>query len=363
MDKGQLRKLNAYHVLFLVQNTMIGVNLLTLPHNMSEAGYDQWWIPLLMGVIAQVTLLPMVWLCRRYPDDTLFTMNEKLLGKWLGWACNVILLLYALLNVAAVSEGYIRLVQATTLANQTITLPLIVLLLVMLYITLGGIKSIARFCIIGFIFTGWMIYFLQWGFQKGHMSHLFPLFDLSLPQVLTATNEAYAAMMGYELILFWFPYVMKREKALLHASLGIWMAFLFYFLVTLASVAYFSEWQMAHIAYPVLNLFKAVELSFLERIENLGIGLWVFLILSTGAPYLWVSKKGFDYVTGKKRPFHLYLAAILVFVTIRGPFTFETQKTMYDTVAVYLGYAVILWPNFLLLIHWIRKGRGRTHHA
>jgi spore germination protein AB len=360
MDKGQIQKLNAYHVIFLVQGTIMGVKLLTLPHDMSAAGYDQWWIPLLMGLIAQMTLLPMIWLCRRYPDDTLFVMNEKLLGKWLGKMVNVVMTLFVMTNLATVAEGYIRLVQATTLANQTITLPLIGLFLVMIYITLGGIKAIARFNILAFFFTGWMIYYLQWGYQKGQLSHIFPLFNITLSEMAEAVNNSYAAMLGYEMIMFYFPYIIKREKALLHASIGLWITVGFYVLVSITSVAYFSEWQLSNTVYPVLNLFKAVELSFLERVENLGVGLWVFLILGTLTTYLWVAKKGLDSVLGKKRAIHLYLPVIGAFFLIRGPFSSHTQKMFHDIFTLHAGYGVVLWPNVLLLIHLIRKPwRGR----
>jgi spore germination protein AB len=357
MDKGQIRKLNAYHVIFLVSITIIGVKLLTLPHDMSVAGYNQWWIPILLGFIAQMTMLPMILLCRRYPEDTVLAINEKLLGKWLAKPVNLVLVIYAILSLSTVCEGYIRLVHVSSLPNQTITFPLIGLFVVMIYITLGGIKSIARFCILAFFFTTWMIYYLQWGWRKGELGHMLPLFNLSFSQTVQVVHDSYPAMFGYELILFWYPYVIHREKVYTHATVGIWLVIFYYVLVSGISVMYFSEWQLANVAYPVLKLFKAVELTFLERIETLGIGLWVFLILSTGAPYLWAAKKGWDSIMGKRRLIHLYLSAGIAFFLIRGEAVGPYQKFFKETL-LYLNYVVILWPIVLLLIHWIRSKLG-----
>ena len=83
---------------------------------------------------------------------------------------------------------------------------------------------------------------------------------------------------------------------------------------------FFSEWQLKNVLYPVLSLFKEVELSFLERIDVLGITMWVFLILSTTAAYLWVAKKGLDSIRSSTKKSHLYIIAAFVFVVVQFPF-------------------------------------------
>lgn len=358
MDQGKIHNLNPYHVIGLILNACIGVNLLVLSHSVSKMGYNQWWLPFILGTIVSLTLVPMIALCKRYPEDSLFAMNEKLLGKWLGRAINVLVIVYAILNTTTVNSGYIRLVQTSMLSSQTVTLPLLSLSLVMLYIANGGIKLVARFCLISFFFTGWMIYYLQWGFQKGGIMHIFPLFNTSVNDILNALNQSFSSMFGYELLLFYYPYIQQKEKALRHALWGVWMVIFFYVLVLITSVAYFSEWEMEHLIYPILNLFKAVELSFMERMENVGIGVWVFLILSTSAAYLWAARKGIEEMAGRKRKWHLLLPATLSYFLIRGPIPTEYQQFLYERVTVYMGYVVILWPVFLLLVHTIRGKSG-----
>ncbi|RNB86586.1 spore gernimation protein [Brevibacillus nitrificans] len=358
MDKGQIHNLGPYHVIGLVLNTCIGVNLLSLTNSVSKMGYNQWWMPLVLGIIVSLTLFPMVALCKRYPDDTLYRINQKLLGKWLGGCVNILVIIYAILNVTAIHSGYIRLIQTSMLTGQTVTLPLLGLTLVMLYITNGGIKLVARFCMLTFFFTAWTIYYLQWGFQKGGYMHIFPLFNTNLPDFLDALVRSFPSMFGYELLLFYYPHVANKQKVLRHALIGVWLVVLIYTLILFTSVAYFSTWEMEHLIYPILNLFKAVELSFLERIENLGIGLWVFLILSTSTAYLWAARKGFEDFAGYKKAWHLLLPAILSYFIIRGPLTMETQKFLYDKITLYMGVVVILWPLLLLAIHSLRGQNG-----
>ncbi|MGG1251776.1 GerAB/ArcD/ProY family transporter [Brevibacillus agri] len=358
MDRGKIHSLRPVLVVGLVINTMVGVNLLSLAHYASKMGYNLWWSPILMGLIVTLTIFPMIALCRRYPEDTLFRIHEKLLGKWLGRGINVVVIVYAILNASTANEGYVRLLQTSMLNNQTITVPLLGLTLVMFYITNGGIKLVARFCLLALFFTGWMLLLLQYGFQEGGITHIFPLFNTDLASVLDALNQSFGSMLGYEVLLIYYPFIVEKKKALKHMLIGVWSVVLFYVLVLITSVAYFSEWQMANLVYPILNLFKAVELSFMERIENLGIGLWVFLILSTSTTYLWMARTGIEDMARKQRLWHLLLPTAISYYMIRGPLAVEDQRFIYDYVTVYLGYGLILWPIFLLLLHALRSGRG-----
>lgn len=358
MDQAKIENLNPYHVIGLVLNTCIGVNLLMLSHSVSAMGYNQWWLPFLLGALVTLTLLPMNALCSRYPDDSLYVINEKLLGKWLGRLVNILVIAYATLNVAAANSGYVRLAQTSMLSNETVTMPLLGLSLVMLYITNGGIKLVARFCLLSFFFTGWMVYLLQWGYIKGGIMHIFPLFNTTFSDVLHALHQSSASMFGYELLLFYYPFIQKKSRALRDALIGVWLVVAFYVVILLTSVAYFSVWEMEHLIYPILNLFKAVELSFLERMENLGVGLWVFLVLSTSTAYLWVARRGLEEWSGKRKWWHLLLPATIAYFMIRGPLPLQFQQFLFDKVNVYMGYTVILWPVFLLLVHAVRSRSG-----
>ncbi|MGC5325244.1 GerAB/ArcD/ProY family transporter [Brevibacillus sp. SYSU BS000544] len=359
MDRGKIKKLQPIHVIFLVQNSMVGVGLLSLPHDLSAAGYNQWILPAIFAVIAQLTLLSIYWLGRCYPDDTLFVINEKLLGKWLGKGISLFVIVYFMIQVATVTEGYLRLIQIVTLPYRTILGPMIVLYIAMVYIALGGIKTIARFCIIGFLMTGWMIYYLQWAMAKGHPIHLFPLFDLTLHDFFSSFKTGYAAMMGYELLLVYFPYVVNQKKVYKHASIGIWITAAFYVTVCFTSAIYFTRWQMDNLRFPVLNLFKAVELSFIERIENFGVSLWVFLILTTACSYLWAAQKGIETIVNRENRGILVACAIVSSLFILLPIPHEIKHRLYFEWNFYLGLCVVLYPTLLLLIHLFHRGRMR----
>src|SRR5690554_4223267 len=108
MDETKFKILNHYHVIFLIQSSMVGTSILSLPHRLSSMGYSQWWMPLLFGVVANILLIPMIWLALKYRNDTLFAIHEKLFGKWLGKTINVIFLVYFIVVIAAVCASFLE---------------------------------------------------------------------------------------------------------------------------------------------------------------------------------------------------------------------------------------------------------------
>lgn len=351
------KNLNHYHVIFLIQNVIVGTTVLSLPNSLSSMGYSQWWMPLLFGIAANLLLIPIIWLGLQYSEDTLFSIHEKLFGKWIGKFINIILLVYFIIIISAVCSSYIELVQVVALINRKITAPLLIFICMVVYIVSGGIKSIARFCIISFFLTLWFIYFLKWGVMVGDISHTLPLFNFTKEEFFTASKKGFMAVGGFELISFYFPYILHQKKAFKHASIGLWISIGFTFCFSLVSVMFFSQWQLENVLYPVLNLFKEVELSFLERIDVLGITMWVFLILSTVSAYLWVAKKGLDSIRSTSKKSHLFILAAVVFVVVKFPYMEDFQKLIFERV-FYLMYAMFLWPIVLCIIHILKPKKS-----
>lgn len=347
--------LNAYHVVFLAQSVMIGTGILSLPQQLSSLGYSQVLMPLLFGVIASITLYPMIWINSKYPNENLFQINEILLGKFMGKFFNILFVIQFITFSAGIISDYMHLIQSTALQEQTITGPVLCFLLLLVYIVSGGIKSIARFCMLTFFLTIGMMYFTHWAFEKGSMSHFFPLFNFfSVHDFYEALKKGYLSILGYELIMFYYPYIVDQKKAYRHSLIGIWISILICFITTAISVMYYSEWQLENVEFSVLNLFKAGEFSFIERIDIFGITLWVFLIFSTVAAYLWCAKKGVDLLFAKKSKVYLYVLAAIIFFIVKMPSSRDFQEKLF-TATNYVGYMLILWPVFLIIVYVLRK--------
>lgn len=339
---------------------MLGMGLLGLPNSLSGLGYSQWWFPVFMGIIANLTLIPMIWISSKYKDDNLFKIHELLLGNFFGKTINGLMIIGGILLTAGLLERYLEMIQIVVLPNRTITAHIILFMLVAVGIVKRGIKSIARFCILTFFLTTPLVGILRYGIIQGEITHLLPLFNFTSSDFLKATMEGYTSMIGYELLMVYFPYIIHQQKVFKQASLGIWISVFFYTAVSTVSVMHFSEWQLENLLYPVLNLLKAVEFSFIERIDTLALTFYVFLMLTTVSGYLWVLKECVESIRKKKSQLHVYIIAVVIALVVYLPISKPVQDMLYKNIFYVSSAFVVLWPILLCLFELIkpRKKEG-----
>ena len=361
MDKGNYKKLSSYHVVFLVNGILAGVGMLSLPHSIALAKYSEWIVVLALGIFSNLAIIPMIYLAKQYPQSTVFRINEKILGKFIGKFLNVLIVIYFILITATVCREYLKIMQTTALPDMSMTVPLILILSVMVYIASGGIKSIARFSILAFFITFWMVILLRYSISKGEFLHLLPIVQFSWGDFLKAFNKGFMSFTGFELILIYFPYIINPKKAFKHTSLGIWITTIIYVIIVVVSAAYFTTWQLENIQYPVLNLFKAVEFSFIERVENFFISYWIILLMTTTAPLIWAAKKGLDVIINKNQAWFLGLLAVIIFILIELPISVDIQKFLFETLVNITSYIIILIPIPLIIIHKIKLLGGKKY--
>lgn len=107
--------LKGYHVIFLVQSIMFGTGALSLPERLSILGYSQTLMPIFFGIIASISIWPMIWICSKYQSKNLFEINEEILGKNLGKFINVFIVIQLILLPTAKVSNYVQLIQSTAL--------------------------------------------------------------------------------------------------------------------------------------------------------------------------------------------------------------------------------------------------------
>lgn len=370
MDTGKYKKLNKFHVIFLAHGSIGGIAVFSFPHYLRHIGYNMWMMLPIYCMIILVFLKVMTTLSNKYPNDTLYVINEKITGRVFGKLINFLILFYAAAQIANESQFYVRLVQSVTLPDFTLTGITITLFLVMIAIVNGGIKSIARFSILSFFLVIWTAYYSNWALADSNIHHLWPpRFEEGLEAWGAAFFEGSQLFLGIALLMFFYPYIIQQEKAFRHAATGVILGLLINIFICMVSIVFFSRWQIENLQYPVLNLFQAVELSNVERIETLGISLFVFLVLSKTALYLWVAKKGLDALLSKhkNKTRHLIFIAGTTLFFVLGPIPIRYKVIFYEKWIIYYGYWLILLPVFLLLLHklkhWKKGNKGKEASA
>ncbi len=96
---------------------------------------------------------------------------------------------------------------------------------------------------------------------------------------------------GYETLLFFYPFIKDPQKSKKWAHLAVFTTTIIYTILTLITFSYFAEKQLQETIWPTLNMWKIVELPFVERFEYIGIANWNLIILPVVCIPLWIASR------------------------------------------------------------------------
>lgn len=276
--------------------------MITFPHDVSPVGYGGWIMPLVYGIVIQLLLLLFFKLLKYYPNHTLFEINTLLLGKVAGNFINFMIFIYAILVIFRVIKSYVHIVTLLTFQfNPTFWIITALLFVTFSLVSKGNIISLAQYHILSFFLSIWIILFLISGFNKGDITHLLPLLNFTASDLMEAFPKGYFSFIGFEFILFFYPFINNQDRACKHTSIALWVVVFMYSLVTIASVIHYTDWELQHIQYPLVNFMQEVQFSYVVRIDNLFINLWLLLVVGTAAAYIWIAKNALNQISRKKK--------------------------------------------------------------
>ncbi|PFA70730.1 hypothetical protein CN378_00215 [Bacillus sp. AFS015802] len=363
--------LTSIQLVFFIIQTQIGVGVLGLPFSVFMVSKADGWISVLLaGFVVQIIIVVLWLLGRRFPKKSLFQYSRNLMGKVVGSIINIAYILYGVLVTALI------LMYATAII-KTWVLPLtpkwiVMFLLIITAILLGREKvadisnvyvvvSSLIFFLILISMVVLMTYPIEW-------RYLLPIGQSGGVQILKGAKEAYFSMLGFELLLFLFPYFQHNgERSVLYSvSIANLFVTLTYTFLTIVSFITFSPEEIVIVPQPVLYFVKSLYLQIVERIDLVFMSLWVVNVITSLTSYLFLSTEGSIYTFQRfkrKRSIFTMIFGVIALVIALIP-NKEGEMEIYNKMVINLSYLYILViPILLLSISYVFKKMERGGSA
>lgn len=354
-----MRSLDFSQTMFLIQTVQVGIGLLNLPRVIVEAaGHSGWQGIILAGFLVQIAIWIMVVLLRRFENLDIYEIARRVLGKWVGNLLGLLFAFYCVFATGLVARSYIEVVQSWLFPTTSTPVFFLLFLIPCLYCATGGARVLGRFAVVTFFATAWMLILMFAPAREVQLDYYLPLFDAPIDKLMAATTKVSASVIGFEMLLVVFPFVQRKDKVLLASSIGIWITQVIYLMVTLVAIGFYGEKFIEHLISPTLHMFKIVQLPMIERMEQIGIATWSFLIVNTTGTYLWAAGRYLHTLTAWKERTCIYLFVPFVI----GIGLFPRNMFLLDEFEGYLSLAGYffagLLPVLLLLLALIFKKKG-----
>ncbi|WP_026576621.1 GerAB/ArcD/ProY family transporter [Bacillus sp. UNC438CL73TsuS30] len=347
---------NAFLLFFFIHAVQTGVGLIGLPRIVYlSSKHDAWISVFLAGVVVGIVLWFMITMLKQYDSADLYGIHADLFGKWLGSLMSLIYMLYLTGCFFVIFMNYIEIVQVWIFPDLPTWQLSMVLILLSVYAVNGGIRIIIGVAFLSVVGTLWMAFILLVPIHYSDPTHLFPMLNVSLKKMVEGIYSTSLSILGFELILFVYPFVKEKNKVLLFTQLGNLYTTLLFTMVTLVAITFFAEDSLARTIWPVLSMFKIVRLPNLERFEFIAVSFWMLIILPNMCAYLWAASKGFSRIFKLKQKHGIW---ILAFLTWGLTFFVKARYQMNnitDIIAKAGFCAALCYPVVLALIVFAKR--------
>ncbi|SET07140.1 GerAB/ArcD/ProY family transporter [Paenibacillus sp. NFR01] len=355
-------KISLKQLFCLVILTQVGVHILAIPYDESRhSGHDAWMAVLLGGVYAQLGILIIYFLGKRFGQRTLPQYISIIVGKPLGAFINLLFCLYCAESCLAVMVGYIDVLSRWMLYSTPWWVITGVMFAVTAYIATSSLQSISTITeTLMLVFLACFLIVFISGTGKGDMLHFMPILNHKLRSIVIDSLPSFWAYAGYELLLYVFPYVKCRKKKhiLLTVSAANGFTTFFYVLITVIVTYSFSENQLNSVFEPMIFILRQFAWPVVQSLDLLFLALWLLVTLATVYVYLFLSARYLAFAGTKEIPQHSLIVWGIAALCFGLGQLGSNRQWLLDFSAYHKNVSIVVilfFPTILLLVSILRR--------
>jgi spore germination protein (amino acid permease) len=284
-------KISPFLVFYLIMSMQIGIGVLGYQRIIAlKAGYDAWMSILLAGGCIHV-IVWMIYKIGETVDGDIVTAHKYIAGNFFGKVLSSIFIGYFTLYSLTVVRTFIEVIQVWMFPEMSTFWFSFGFMILCVYIIFGGFRTVVGMAFFGLVLPAYLLLTFGWAIKFANFYNLLPILDHSIKEVLTASYYMSLTFIGFEIILFFYPFIKEPEKSKKWAHLAVLTTTLIYTVLAIITFAYFAEEQLQKQIWATLAMWKIVEMPFVERFEYIGIANWNLIILPNVCISVWIASR------------------------------------------------------------------------
>jgi len=340
-----------FQLFFLVIESQIGIGLLSLPNVVQDSAKGDGWISIILAGIGVQLLLIIYWLLlRRFPNETFTNIIQKILGRFLGEIVSYIIYFYFIMNASLLTILTVKTINLHLLPLTPSWVISFIILSSSIYLTVSNLRIIARFFVLtsSLIIVMLGVSLLTYPIPK-EVQFILPVGDSGIKEILIGINGALISMVGFEVVLFIYAFVIHNKKGMLKtiSLANIFVTTIYTYFVFLCLIT-FSPDQLSQLRDPVLFLFRILSFRLIERIDFIFLSIWIVPMITSIIIYIFLASKS---ISGEENSYKkkVVINGMLIYLISLIPHRDEIINSFTQYVS-YLSYTVIMVIPLILLI-------------
>lgn len=284
-------KISPFLVFYVIISMQIGIGVLGYQRIIAEyAGHDGWISILILGAYIHIVLWMMYKLCEMVDGD-IITVHEFLFGRWFSKVISIGFVLFYMVYLLSFILNFIEVIQIWMFPDMNNFVFSLFFLLLSLYIVYGGLRTVVGICFFGTVLPSYLLFTFTFTLKYADFTHLLPIMDHKLTELLQASYHMSLTSVGFEAILFIYPFINEPKKSKKWAHIGVATTTIFYTILAIIAFAYFSREQLHNTIWATLSMWQMVQFPFVERFEYIGVANWCLILLPNICLSLWIGSR------------------------------------------------------------------------
>ncbi|WP_026960992.1 GerAB/ArcD/ProY family transporter [Alicyclobacillus herbarius] len=362
MHKAVYRTITVLEAVCIFASSTIGVGVLALPRIAVEAADTGAPLITVCGLgLAFFGAFILTLLARRFPNDTVVRVAERVVGVWLGRVWGAAIALFFIVLTALGAREFSAVVTTAVLPRTPIEVTTLVMLLLAALSVRNNITSF------GYIHTFYQpsihipsFLIAIFALKNAQPMNLLPLLGNEPVHWLAGTVTVSALLQGGFILGFLGPAMVEPRRmpqVLLYSGL---VTGSLYLTMVIASLAVFGSMEIHNLMWPTLELAKTTLIpgEILERLDAAFLAIWVTAVFTTLYSTYFIAVLAIKDVLRFED--HSFLSFALL------PFIFMVAMLPPNVVQLYRVIERVGWgglsltigyPLIILLLAWVRGVR------
>lgn len=360
-------KITSTQAAVLLNNTVLGAGILTLPRSVTEAVKtpDSWISIVLGGVIVMLVVVLMVKLSQQFPGQTIYQYSRSIVGRILGGALCTLLIVYYVMLAAFEIRSVAEVALFFLLEGTPIWAVLIPFIWTGAYLVMGGINAMARvfeivFPISLFIFI--VSYLLS--ARLFDLNNLRPFLGEGIMPVLQGLKSTVLVFAGCEVVMTLVARMEKPQQAIKAMLAGIGIPFGLYFFTVVMVIGGMSVDATIVSTWPTLDLVRSFEVAgfLLERFEFPLLVIWLMQMFCNFSSFFYNSSLGISQIFRIPYKTVVFGFMPILFIVAMIPRKIIELFELGETLGK-MGIVLFLLLPVLLSLVWLARSKGGTRRG
>ncbi|NLW56064.1 MAG: GerAB/ArcD/ProY family transporter, partial [Firmicutes bacterium] len=340
----------------IILSAQVGAGVIVMPaHLAKEVGSDGWISILGAGLLSTIVIVMIIALLRKYAGQSILEINRHLFGKILGQIINLLLIVYLSFLMVTGLRYFTEFIQLFTLEVTPGCIVALLIITPTAYLTWYGLKPVARFSYIMLfvLFSILLLGFMLW--KNTRLTFLMPVGAANLTVLSKSIVPTFLSFIGFELVVFLYPYVRDQQNALKWVVASNLCTMLFFLITFLIVMGIFGENHLKMQVAPLFNLSRYYRVPYIGRVDLLFILIWFPFLESTFRSYFFTAYDSIRRLypsSNQKFLFGCFLVLTILLSRLPKDFLQTAQLTSFVGI---VGITVVGFIFFCYLYSFFKK--------